>query len=423
MAARRKKKTKKKTARRGSSKKKSRGGFKYRGRTQEQHNRRVNQRSGQFDSFLLDKFQTFKPQDGQNRIRILPPTFEDADHYGIDIFVHYGVGPDNQAYLDLQKHKGKADPVSEEYERAKRSGDDEYARKLSSKKRCLVWVIDRDKEDEGPKLWAMPWTVDRDISEASLDPDTREALPLDHHEEGYDVIFRKEGSKLTTKYIGVQLSRHATPILDDEDAQNELLEFLTDNPLPSCLRFYDYDHIAKQFNAAVPDEDEDEDEKDDEPKPRNSRRSKARDEEDDDEDEEDDDLDGDDEIDDEDDELDEDEDDDEEFDDDEDDDSDEDDEYDEDDDEEFDDDESEDEDDDEEEEDGEDDDSDDEPLSLADDEDWDKGTRVYCAEHGPDFPGKIVGYDGDDETATIKFDDGAKETYPWSEIYPESDEF
>ena len=216
----------------------------YTRRTYESTKKRAEQSGGLRDQYLKDHVPMWKPADGENCIRILPPTWEDPQHYGIDVFVHYGIGPDNSAFLDLNRMKGEPDPISEAYDRAVAEGDEDYAKSLRSVKRVLVYLIDRDKPKDGPQMWAMPWTVDKDINTQSIDSRTREILYIDEPDEGYDVFINREGQGERTKY-SVKIARNPSAV-ELEDSWIELLE---QNPLPDCLNFFEYDHIKKVFTG------------------------------------------------------------------------------------------------------------------------------------------------------------------------------
>ena len=218
--------------------------YEYQSRSVEDTKKRSNQGANDFDKILVDSIKVWKPNDGDNRIRIVPPTWKGAKHFGLDIYVHYGVGPDRQTYLCLSKMKGEEDPIAEEYAIAQRDGDEKYAKDLAAKKRVLIFLVDRDNEKEGVQAWAMPWTVDRDIVKVSVDKSTGEVLPIDHPEDGYDVEFEKKGSKDRTEYLGVAIARRSSPL-----GKNEWLDYAIDNPLPDQLNYFDYDHIAKAFNG------------------------------------------------------------------------------------------------------------------------------------------------------------------------------
>lgn len=218
--------------------------YEYQTRDPREAERRANQGANDFDSYLNDKVKMFKVNDGDNMIRILPPTFKNPKHYGLDIYVHYGVGPDRQTYLCLHKMKGEPCPICEERQEILADGDEKAAKLLEPKRRSLIYLIDRDREKDGLMAWAMPWTVDRDIIMVSRDKRSGEVLPIDHPEEGYDIEFEKKGQKDRTEYVGVRVARRSSPLGHDA-----WLDSAVDLPLDEALVYYDYDHIAKAFGG------------------------------------------------------------------------------------------------------------------------------------------------------------------------------
>lgn len=230
----------------GDSRGSRRGGsYQYQERSADTYKRRGDQGGSDFDKYLSDAIRMYKTADGDNTIRILPPTWKDAEHFGYDIYVHYGVGPDNQTYLCKHKMKGEPCPICDERERAQKDGDQEYADKLKPNKRVLVYVIDRNNEKDGPLVWSMPWTVDRDLCKLVVDKRSGELLPIDHPERGYDVEFERKGKGDRTQYIGLAIARRESDLGNDR-----WLEQVQENPIPDSLIFYDYDHIAKVFGGS-----------------------------------------------------------------------------------------------------------------------------------------------------------------------------
>jgi len=261
--------------------------FSYHAPSQEALRKRAEGGGGR-TSFVKGNIQMFTPKEDSNLVRMLPPTWEGAEHYGYDIYIHYDVGGEGAAYLCPAKMKNKKCPICEEAARTKT--DEEYANQLRPGHRVLVWVIDRDKEDEGVKLWSMPMTIDRDLASLAVDKRSGELLLIDNPDEGYDVEFERAGKGMKTKYTGIRIGRKPSS-LDNPDA----LEFIKDNPIPGVLKFFTYDQIKAAFMGTGEDEDEDEteDEDEEEEAPRKKLKSKkpAKDEdEDEEEDEEDDDV-------------------------------------------------------------------------------------------------------------------------------------
>jgi hypothetical protein len=214
------------------------------------------QGGGDFDTYLKRGVQTFKPKAGKHKIRILPPTWDNADHHGLDIWVNYSVGPDRGSYLSLNKMKKAKDPIFEEYAKAKADGRDDDAKNLAAKKRILVYVIDRKQEDAGPLLWAMPASFDKDLCLLCRDPDTNETLKIDHPDEGFDVTFTRDGDGQFTKYTGIQIARNPSPISEDEEQMGGWLDFIISNPVTEQLNFYSYEHIKRAFTGVADTEEQ-----------------------------------------------------------------------------------------------------------------------------------------------------------------------
>lgn len=234
----------------------SKSKFKYREKSAQDLNKQAQQSNSMYDRYTQDHVQVFKVQEGKNRIRNLPDTWEGADFYAFEVFLHYGVGPDKTTYLCNNKNEGGDGncPICKERVKADREGDTEYAKELSPTKRVAVWLIDRANEQEGPKLWMMPPSLNRDIVSRCVDSITNEVLNIDHPEEGFDIVFSVEGAGIKRKYFGVEIARRSTPISDDDNEMEKWLDYIVENPLPSIFNYHPSDHIAKVFHGGV-DED------------------------------------------------------------------------------------------------------------------------------------------------------------------------
>jgi len=253
-----------------SSKKRGHSNFKYKKRSTEAWKKRAEQSGYNRRSMFKDEVNVFRPKDGDNLIRILPPTWEDAEHYGHEIWCHYGIGPDGESFLDLQKMTGEADPIEEERARALSDNDKEYANKLQSKKRVCIYIIDRDEEEKGLQLWSAPWSMDADITTLAVDKRTGEVLDIDDPEDGYDVEFTKTGKGIKTQYGAVAIARKSSP-LDNDEALEQAMEL----SIPETLLYYPYEEIEKAFNAGGSAYDDDDDDDDDEKPKRRGKKDKA----------------------------------------------------------------------------------------------------------------------------------------------------
>ena len=265
---------------------KKRSGFSYQRRSEKSVRERAEQTGGRFDSPFKPGFDTFRPKPGDNLIRILPPTWEgEHENFGMDIWVHGWVGPDNGSYLCLSKMKGKPCPICDAAKECKDAGEADDAKKLEAKRRVLTWILDRDGEDPNqPVLYSMSWTTDRDINALCTNKRTGKVLYIDNPDEGYDIQFKRKGTTATnTEYYAWQVDRDSSPLSDSPKEQEKILEFIQENPLDSVLKYYNAEYLEKVMSGAVeqkdPDEEEeeetktrDEDEEEDRP-----RRSKAKD--------------------------------------------------------------------------------------------------------------------------------------------------
>lgn len=220
-------------------------GFKYQARSEDAWKKRADQQGSQFDSYTRDEFKNYTLRNGDNIVRVLPPTWENPKHYGFDVWVHYSVGPNKGTVLCLNKMKNQKCPVCEAHTRAEMAGRED-AKDLKPGRRVLTWVLDR-KEETSPLLWAMPWTVDREISQVCRDRQTGELYQIDHPEAGFDISFDRTGKDLQTKYSGFQLARRPSSVHEQH------LKFIDAHPLPDTLLWRDYDEVKYLFEGEAPE--------------------------------------------------------------------------------------------------------------------------------------------------------------------------
>ena len=210
---------------------------------------------GLYDNPIKADFKNFKPREGKNRIRILPRTWSDAEgprHWAFPFWIHYQIGPDNAAYPCNQKMYGEDCPICEERARISNSGDEETARQLRPSLTQLAWVIDRNDEVSGPKVFRMPAKkLEGPICELSRDEETGAILKIDHPNEGFDVTFIRTGSQRNTDYTAPQVVRKPSYVSEEEEEQTGWLTFITENPLPSVINKFSYEYVSKVFSGVV----------------------------------------------------------------------------------------------------------------------------------------------------------------------------
>lgn len=266
--------------------------FQYRKRDASNFTEQANQKGGNWDRTYKGQFKVLRVEVGKSyNLRILPPTWDDPQHFAYDRYQHSGVGPDNQRYNCLRHHKNGPCPVCEEEAELKRDSQQESdpreakalseaAYKAKAKLRKVMWVIDRNSEKDGPQIWDPSWTVNRDLAARCVNERTGEVLYIDDPDDGYDISFKTEKKGQYSEIIGLEVARKSTPLSDDRDQQDEWLDFVQENPIPETFFFYDYDHIAKALSGGkVKRDDEDEAEEDKGPRTRSERRGRDKDEE------------------------------------------------------------------------------------------------------------------------------------------------
>ena len=234
-------------------------GFVYHRRSAVDVEKRAKQTGGSFESYIREDIPVYKVKEGTNILRILPPPSRDYDHYGIDIFTHYGIGVEKNTYLCPNKMLDKPCPVCEEHSsvlstfggRQLTDQDKDNLRPFNAGKRVLTYVIDRNEEDKGPQAWPGPWTLDRDINNLRQDKFTGEILWIDDPEVGFDVAFTRQGTGLSTKYVGVDIAKRESALHRDANKATAWLKFVTNNGLRDILIYREYDRIHKALHQTT----------------------------------------------------------------------------------------------------------------------------------------------------------------------------
>ena len=225
--------------------------FKYKPRTAEQVEKRLNRTGGAFQSYLHDDYKLFKPAVGENFIRFLPPTWDDAEHWGYEIHVHYNVGPERASVLCLAKMEGKKCPICEAQATARKAGDEELVKELGARMQIVSWIMNMKDTSLGPLLYSVSFRMDSDYIKLTRDRESGEIYQIDNPEEGYNVSFQREGTtQTTTKYSGFQLGRKPSAI------QEDWLEYVVAHPVPTTLVRRTYDEVKALFEGKSADDDD-----------------------------------------------------------------------------------------------------------------------------------------------------------------------
>jgi hypothetical protein len=219
--------------------------FKYQPLTKQQLEKRLDQKTQIIDPSINPKFQVFRPKVGLNTIRFLPPTWQGFEHWALDAMTHMNIGPDNGSYLCLNRMLRQPCPICEERKSLDDEGDSEAAKQIYARKRRVAWIIDRNEDEptNNPKIWIYGYTIDEDIAGRCFNRKTGAEIDILHPDEGFDVTFRRGNEKPFPKTTQIEIDREPSPIDSDQAWQEYYLNFITKNPVPDVLQYYEYDHI------------------------------------------------------------------------------------------------------------------------------------------------------------------------------------
>jgi len=199
-----------------------------------------------FDTYLDSSIELFKPIEGTNKIRIVPPYDFRTDfpkdifngRLGLKVFAHSWVTPAQDSYLCNKIMKGEKCPFCEAFLKYKQV-DYERAKQYRPRPRILVWLLDYNMDVPKLKLWLMPPTVVSSILEVAYDDDLNKYTPLLNLEDGHIVRFvvSKEGNY--NKYSGFKLLR-PEPINEHQLAGMK--------PYTEILKYYDYEYMKERMS-------------------------------------------------------------------------------------------------------------------------------------------------------------------------------
>lgn len=154
---------------------------------------------------------------GDHVLRVMPP-YKGGDFFGLEIFVHSGIGINKDSFLCTEKTKLFAEeklscPICAKAAKlAARGAADEEVWPLKPRKKVLFNIVDLDKPRDGVKVWVCPITAADDIVRLCYDKRTKELKDITDPEEGYDIYVTREGEGLQTRYKGIQTDKTTSAI-------------------------------------------------------------------------------------------------------------------------------------------------------------------------------------------------------------------
>jgi hypothetical protein len=218
--------------------------------------------SGKFASIFKDDppLPMWKCTESSHKIDILPYIVgtnhpkeqEGAFDYLLDVWVHYGVGINEDAVVCMLKTYGKKCAVCEWQKilREQEGADEDFIKSLNPKRRAIYNIVCLDNEVEKEK-GVQVWDASFYLMERCLSPLTRQRDDDDENyywcdlENGKSVRFERKGTGNTnTQIIGHELIKRKEQYgVDDIDATYQL---------DMCIKIPDYDELLDSLDDGLP---------------------------------------------------------------------------------------------------------------------------------------------------------------------------
>jgi hypothetical protein len=174
----------------------------------------IRKRLGQLQTTNNRTSSLWKPQPGNQQIRIVPYAFN-KDNPFIELFFHYNLN--NRSYLSPISF-GRPDPIEEFAQKLKASGNKEdyqLSKKLEAKMRTFAPVIVRGEESQGVKLWGFGKTVYQELLSIIADPDYGDISdPINGRDVSVEFISAEESGASFPK-TNIRVKPNQTPISDE----------------------------------------------------------------------------------------------------------------------------------------------------------------------------------------------------------------
>jgi len=195
----------------------------------------------------------WKPEPGENIIRIVPYQFRKGDPF-LELYFHYNVG--KKKYLSLTTFE-EADPIAEFAETLQNTGDKDdwkLGKKLEPTLRVFTPIIVRGKEKEGVKFWDFGKNIYMELLKVTTDPDYGDITDL---VTGRDIVVEFQTPAEAKNDYGKTIVRVKPNTKKTTEDQSIMDLILTKQPdLFSIYTKPTYDELAKVLQKWLEPKDE-----------------------------------------------------------------------------------------------------------------------------------------------------------------------
>lgn len=272
-------------------------------------------RKGVMDWKKVDsEIEFFSPQEGKNRINIIPYTIKTKNHplvkkgemdigdkdYVMDIFVHRGVGPSEASVICLKQNYGKPCPICEQADQFKKAGKEKEAGELKPSRRVFYNIEDCKNPGSIKVFEASHYLFEKELIDEARDDEEGGFVDFADEESGKEIKFRC--SKTTKGNISFNEFKSFSFEDRDETLSDELIESaISFDEIMNVPSYEEAEKIlfgddeddsddedekpAKKSKKQEDDDDDDDDEEDETPKKKSLKKSEPEDEDDDDDEE------------------------------------------------------------------------------------------------------------------------------------------
>ncbi len=183
--------------------------------------------SGKYSNYFIKdkKLPLWKPKDSEHLFNVIPyivgsrdPKLKEGEvSYILDIWVHSGVGINEDRYVCVARNYGQPCPICERQKEMRLAGtfSDDEVKELSPKRRAVynVQVCDTAEEEaKGIQIWEVShFMTERLFSELSRKPKGGGFIPFSDPDNGKMLAFNK---KSPMEYVGHKMVDRDEPISD-----------------------------------------------------------------------------------------------------------------------------------------------------------------------------------------------------------------